>query len=129
MKLIILSVLLCIGISAAAQLQYALKAGVQLSTANYRRDCSKISTNSITGFTAGIVAKVYFDDRVAFVTGISYNARGYKVSTLPGDTIKTYRLNYADIPLMLQVDFEQKGKGLYGKFGPALGIGISGKEI
>jgi len=129
MKLIVLSALLCIGMHAGAQLQYAFKVGAQLSTANYKRDGKKIATSSISGFNAGILAKVYFDDRVAFVSGLSYSSRGYKVSTLPGDTVKTYRLNYADIPVMIQIDFQKRGEGFYCKFGPALGIGISGKEI
>ena len=129
MKLIVLLALLCTVMYGDAQVHYALKAGGQISTARYIRDGNKISTNSIAGFNAGILAKVYFDDKVAFVTGLAYSARGYKVSTLPGDTVKTYHLNYVDIPLMIQVDFQQKAKGFYGKFGPALGVGISGKEI
>jgi len=129
MKLIVLSALLCISIYAGAQVHYAFKAGAQLSAANYKRDGKKISTSSIPGFNAGILAKVYFDDRVAFVTGMSYSSQGYKVNTLPGDTLKTYRLNYAVVPLMIQFDFQKRSQGFYCKFGPTLGIGISGREI
>jgi hypothetical protein len=129
MKLIALLALLCIGMYASAQLQYSFKAGAQLSTARYTRNGEKVSTGSIAGFNAGILAKVYFDDKVAFVTGLCYSQRGFKVSTLPGDTLKTYHLNYADIPVMIQVDFQKRGAGFYCKFGPTLGIGLSGKEI
>lgn len=130
MKLIVLSALLCIGICAGAQVHYALKAGPQLSTASFKREGNKIAAGNIAGFNAGLLAKVYFDDRVAFVTGVAYSSRGYKIPTQPGDTIKTYRLNYIDIPLLIQVDFSAtKGAGFYGKLGPSLGIGLSGKEI
>jgi len=128
MKLIALSALLCMCFCGNAQLHYALQAGTQISTARYMRNGEKISTNSVTGFHAGILAKVYFDDKVAFVTGLCYNQHGYKVSTLPGDTIKTYRLDYMDVPIMIQVDFKKRDEGFYCKFGPSIGIGINGKE-
>ncbi|MES1223723.1 MAG: porin family protein [Bacteroidota bacterium] len=130
MKFIFLSALLCISVCAGAQLHWAIKAGGQSSTASYKVDGVKISTNSIIGFNAGIVTKVYFDDKLAFVSGIQYSSRGYKVKTLPGDTLKTYRLNYADIPVILQIDLSAKrGEGFYCKVGPSVGVGISGKEI
>jgi hypothetical protein len=129
MKLIALSALSCMCLYASGQLHYAIKAGTQLSTARYIRDGEKISTDRLNGINAGILAKVYFDDKVAFITGLSYSQRGYKVHTLPGDTLKTYRLNYADIPVMIQVDFQKRGGGLYCRLGPVLGIGLSGTEM
>jgi hypothetical protein len=130
MKLIVLSALLCFGLCAGAQLQWAVKAGAQLNTASYKMDGSKISTGSIAGFNAGILAKVYFDDKVAFVSGLQYNAKGYSITATPGDPQKTYRLNYADIPVMVQVDLSKtRGRGFYGRVGPSIGVGISGKEI
>ena len=130
MKCLVLSLLLCMSLCAHTQLHLAVKAGPQTASARYTRMGQKISTNQVTSFYAGISAKVYFDDRVAFVTGMQYSGRGFSVKTLPGDTQRTYHLNYLDIPLLLQVDFsKQKGKGLYCRVGPALGIGVSGKEI
>jgi Outer membrane protein beta-barrel domain len=130
MKLIVLTALLCLSLCAGAQIHWAITGGGQVNSASYKRDGSKISTNSIIGFNAGIVTKVYFDDKVAFVSGIHYTSKGFKVKTLPGDTLKTYRLNYAEIPIMVQIDLSAKrGEGFYCKFGPSVGIGISGKEI
>ena len=130
MKLIVLLALMCFSLCAGAQIQWAVKAGVQLDGAHYKRDGSKISTNNIAGLNAGILARMYFDNKVAFVTGFQYNARGFAVNTLPGDTLKTYRLNYADIPVMVQFDLSKKrGEGWYCKVGPSVGIGLYGKEI
>ena len=130
MKLIVFPALLCFSLYAGAQVHWAIKAGGQVTTASYKINSTKIPANSINGFNAGIVAKVYFDDKVAFVTGIQYNAKGFTVTTQPGDTQRTYRLNYADIPVMLQIDLSKKrGEGLYCKLGPSIGVGISGKEI
>lgn len=130
MKFFILSAVLCCSLCAGAQIQWAVKAGIQAGNAGYKRDGEKISTQIVAGFNAGILAKVYFDDKVAFVTGLQYSAKGYKVKTLPGDTLKTYRLNYADIPVMVQFDLSVKrGRGFYCKAGPALGIGIYGREM
>lgn len=130
MKLIVLTVLLCLSLCAGAQIHWAVKAGGQLSAANYKADGDKISTSCIAGFNAGILAKVYFDDKVAFVTGLQYNAKGYAITVVNGDPQKTYRLNYADIPVMVQFDLSKtRGVGLYCKAGPSVGIGVSGKEI
>jgi Outer membrane protein beta-barrel domain len=130
MKLIVLSALLCLSLCAGAQIQWAIKAGAQLNNARYTTDGSRISTSSIAGFNAGIIAKVYFDDKVAFVSGLQYNAKGYAINASTGDPQKTYRLNYADIPVMVQVDLSRlRGHGLYCKAGPSIGVGISGKEI
>jgi Outer membrane protein beta-barrel domain len=129
MKLIVLPVLLCLSLCGNAQIHWALKAGPQISSAAYKINGEKIATNTITGFHAGLLAKIYFDDKIAFVTGLQYSARGYKVKTLPGDTLKTYRLNYADIPVMVQFYFSTRGHGLYARVGPSVGVGIYGKEI
>ncbi len=129
MKLILLPALLCLSLCIHAQFHWAVKSGVQLNTASYKVEDAKIPSNSIIGFSAGILAKVYFDDRVAFVTGLQYNAKGYKVTPLEGDPQKTYRLNYTDIPLMIQVDLSKtRTGGLYAKAGPSVSVGVSGWE-
>lgn len=129
MKWIVIAALVCLSVRTHAQLHLALRAGVQTSSAHYKRQGEKISTDHVTGFYAGIAGQAYFDDKVAFVTGLHYSARGFAVKTLPGDTLRTYRLNYLDIPLLIQVDFgKTRGKGMYGKIGPSIGIGLFGRE-
>ncbi|MEP6749451.1 MAG: porin family protein [Bacteroidota bacterium] len=130
MKLIVLPALLCLGLCANAQIHWAIKAGAQISSANYKANGSTISTGTIIGFNAGILTKVYFDDKVAFVSGLHYSAEGYSIITAPGEPRKTYRLNYADIPVMVQFDLSKtRGSGFYCKAGPSVSVGISGKEI
>lgn len=129
MKFIAIAAFMCIAVTAGAQIHWAFKTGVQISSAGYKRDGEKIATNTVTGINAGILGKIYFDDRVAFVTGFVYSGKGFKVKTLPGDTLKTYRLNYTEIPVMVQFDLSRKrGLGLYCKAGPSVGIGVAGKE-
>jgi Outer membrane protein beta-barrel domain len=112
-----------------AQVHWAVKAGAQTSYAGYKKDGNKISTQLITGFNAGIIAKVYFDDRVAFVSGLHYSVKGYKVQYVPAESIKKYRLNYIEIPVLLQFDLSKTAaNGFYCKAGPSLGIGLGGKE-
>lgn len=122
-------ILCCISITATAQLHLAFRAGAQLDYAAYRLNGTKVDVQSTAGFQAGLLSKVYFDDKVSFVSGFFYNAKGYKVATPPNDTVKTYRLNYFEIPVMIQVDLsKERGKGFYAKAGPSVGIGISGRE-
>lgn len=129
MKCIVVSAFLCMSLAAGAQIHWAIKAGAQISSAGYKRAGEKISTNTIAGFNAGVLGKIYFDDKVAFVSGFVYSGKGYKVKTLPGDTLKTYRLHYGEIPVMVQFDLSKtRGKGFYCKAGPSVGVGLSGKE-
>ncbi|MEP7278664.1 MAG: porin family protein [Bacteroidota bacterium] len=130
MKLIVLTVLLCCSCCADAQINWAITAGGQSATASYTSEGTKIATHSIAGFNAGVLARIYFDNKVAFVTGLQFNARGFAIKTIPDDTQKTYHLNYVVIPLLLQFDLSKKaGAGLYGKLGPSVGIGINGREL
>jgi hypothetical protein len=129
MKFLVLPALMCLSLYAGAQIHWALKAGAQISTASFKRDGAKISTGSIAGFNAGFLATIYFDDKVAFVTGLQYNTKGYSVTDTIGKPQKTYRLNYADIPILLQIDLSKKrGKGFYCKAGPSIGVGLNGRE-
>lgn len=129
MKLLLLPGLLCLSVCCHAQLHLAVNAGVQTASASYKREGEKISTNHVTGFYAGLLGKVYFDNKAAFVTGLQYNARGFAAKTLPGDTLRTYHLNYLDIPVMVHFDLAKtRGNGLYCRVGPTLGIGIHGNE-
>ena len=130
MKFITLQALLCLSLCAGAQIHWAIKAGAQLSGAHYTKDGTKYSTGTIAGLQAGVLAKIYFDDKVAFVTGLQYNAKGFTVKTIPVDSQRTYHMNYAEIPVMVQFDLSrERGNGFYCKAGPALGIGIYGKEM
>lgn len=129
MKFTLLGALLCVSFFSSAQIHLAFKAGGQINTASYKTAEVKNSTSSIAGFNAGILAKIYFDDKAAFVTGLQYNGKGYTVIDTVGKPGKTYRLNYIDIPILLQIDLSKKrGGGFYCKVGPSIGIGISGKQ-
>ena len=129
MRLFVLTALLFISFCAGAQVHWAIKAGGQLGSASYKRNGEKIGTNTVAGLNAGIGAKIYFDEKVAFVTGLQYSGKGFTVSTLPGDTLHTYRLHYFEVPVMVQFDLSAtRGKGFYCKAGPSVGVGIAGKE-
>ncbi len=130
MKFISTLVLLCITYCAGAQIHWAVKAGAQLNSATYKVNGIKAPTSSIAGFNAGVLAKIYFDDKVAFVTGLQYTGKGFTVTDTVGKPAKTYHLNYLEIPLLIQVDLSGKrGEGFYCKAGPSVSIGISGKQV
>ena len=129
MKFTFLGALLCVSLFSSAQIHWAFKAGGQINTASYKKAGTKFPTSTIAGWNAGVIAKIYFDDKVAFVTGIEYNAKGYKVIDSIGGPQKTFRLNYLDIPILLHIDLAKKrGEGLYCKIGPSIGIGVNGKQ-
>jgi Outer membrane protein beta-barrel domain len=112
-----------------AQLIWAVKAGGQLNFASIRKDNNRTATTPIAGINAGLIAKIYFEENLAFVSGLQYSLRGYKTKpALAGEPAKTYTFHYAELPLMIEIDFESKEKGAYVKIGPYMSIVITGKE-
>jgi len=129
MKFILLALLSLTTLLSNAQIHWAVKAGGQLSGASFKRDGAKMPTENIGGYSFGVGTKVYFDDKVAFVSGLQYSSRGFTVTDTLAKPSRTYRLNYIDIPLLIQVDLSKKRNGgLYCKFGPSLGVGVNGKQ-
>jgi hypothetical protein len=112
-----------------AQVLWAVKGGGQVSYASIRKDNDRTATTPIGGLQAGLAAKVYFEEKLAFASGLQYSLRGYKtkplVSTNPA---KTYTFHYVELPLMMEIDFGTKEKGAYVKIGPYLSLAITGKE-
>jgi hypothetical protein len=126
---LLLSIIFTIVSRSNAQLHLALRAGPQIGFASYRSSGTNIGTGTVPGFNAGLMGKVYFDNKAAFVTGIYYNRKGYTVRATPTDPVKTYQLNYIEIPVMVQFDLSAKpAHGFYCKIGPSVGAGLNGKE-
>jgi Outer membrane protein beta-barrel domain len=112
-----------------AQLIWAAKGGGQINFASIRKDNDRTATTPIAGINAGLVAKIYFEENLAFVSGLQYSLRGYKTKpALSSDPAKTYTFHYAELPLMIEIDFESKEKGAYVKIGPYMSLIITGKE-
>jgi hypothetical protein len=128
MKCIAFLLLFCLPFWATAQLQLGIKAGYQRGGAVYKRMGERISATGVSGFAAGLASKVYFDDQVAFASGLQFNGRGFAVKTLPGDTLRSYHLYYLDIPLQVHIDFSKQRRGFYARVGPVISIGLYGNE-
>lgn len=98
--------------TAKAQLQWAIKGGGQVSYASIRKDNDRTQTSPVGGANLGLIAKIYFEERLAFVSGIQYSLKGYKTKpSLASVPAKTYTFHYAELPLMMEIDFKSKEKG------------------
>jgi Outer membrane protein beta-barrel domain len=112
-----------------AQVHWAVKGGGQVSYASIRKDNNRTATTAVPGLNAGLAAKVYFEKGLAFASGIQYSLRGYKTKpAVTTDPAKTYTFHYAELPLMLEVDFASEDNGPYLKIGPYMSLVITGKE-
>lgn len=114
---------------AKGQVLWGIKGGGQISYASIRKDDNRTATTPVGGGNLGLVAKIYFEDKLAFVSGIQYSLRGYKTKpSLATDPAKTYTFHYAELPIMIEIDFSSKEKGGYFKIGPYLSLLGTGKE-
>src|SRR5699024_6613626 len=97
-------------------IQWGVRAGANF--ANVSSD--QASPDSRTGFYAGILAEVPFNERFSIQPGLYYSQQGFKVSQ--SGIEGTYKLDYIQIPILFKAYII---KGLNVHIGPQLGFNIN----
>lgn len=77
-------------------MQFGIKGGINYSDLSV--DNVKNET-AITGYHAGVYARINISDHFAMQPEVLYSAKGAKVDLLPYGTT-TFKLNYVDVPLL-----------------------------
>lgn len=128
----VLAVAVLIG---AAQVQFGLFGGPQVTSSKYTVNGKKQPASQKYGFQLGGSLKVPFDNKLYFSPAVFYSLKGYKVklnqrSSFPDSlaidnntTIHTFEL----APL-LQYDFSIHPGHFFVKFGPSIDFQLFGKE-
>src|SRR5215471_7085001 len=134
-KIVIYSVTLLFYISATAQSQLGVLAGLHASSALYAVKNVKQPTDFKIGFHIGADYKIPFENRLTFVPALSYSMMGYKVTlnqpSFPPDLLakdNDTRMHEIDVDPLLQYDLTKKADHWFLRAGPTFNFIISGKE-
>lgn len=121
--------------AVSAQFEVGVFAGAQSTTASYKIEDIKQSTQNKYGLQAGVILKIPFEAKLFFVPELFYNTRGYKVSftkkSTPPDSNavdNNTTIHCVEIATFLQVDLGNKPSHLFIKVGPSFDVRITGKE-
>lgn len=116
--------------------QVRIFAGPQLTTASYSIRDAKQSTDRKTGFTAGVGLTKPIEGPIFFSPAVYFSRKGYKVTfdrpgTPPDSAAKNNNTTISTIAFapLLQLNFSKKQNHFFLRFGPAVEIAVSGKEI
>jgi hypothetical protein len=129
MKRIIITVIIFIcSNSITAQVKVAIKGAWNYSSARAVYSGMKQSTGFISGYGAGVSAKVPFDGVLHFSPSIMINRRGFIVKPSSGTNKKEqYGITYLDIIPALSTDFSHGSNSFSIGIGPDFGFTNFGK--
>jgi hypothetical protein len=108
--------------ACAVNAQFGIQAGASFYSEKAKFDGGSVNTDTKAGFTVGIVYSAPLAEHISFMPSLNFTQKGGKSSS-DGETFKE-TLNYIDLPL----NFVYNADGFFIGAGPALGVGISGKD-
>jgi len=120
-----------LGSKTMAQVQFGVRAGINSVRAYVvNPDGTKPETRPGTGFFAGAMLKVPFDNKLYFVPGIQYSFKTYTIE-YNEVTTKACKMNlhYIELPMLLNYDFKSSGNYPFLQFGPSFSIAMSGNQV
>lgn len=116
----------------AQQARFGFTGGVTLAKVAIKSDGTTFSTSSKPGFTVGAVLDVPVTEHISLLTGINFTQKGSKESEYDDFSGTSYSysttLNYLELPLNLLYNTRANAGNFFLGAGPAINIGISGKE-
>ena len=120
--------LLFIFIQLHSQVKIGVKGGYNYATAKAVYAGVKQSTNFISGFGVGAMAKIPFDGVLHFSPSVMVNSRGFTVKpTAATNSKEQYNITYLDFIPALSAEFENDGNAVSLGIGPVLGFTNFGK--
>lgn len=133
---VLLILLAFMGLSAAAQVQFAAIAGPQLTSAYYSiGGVRQHRADFKPGVMTGMAMKVVFDNQLYFFPAIYYSRKGYKVDFTqpsyppsPDALNNNTTLNTIEAAALFQIDLAKSARHAFIRLGPAVDAALSGKE-
>jgi hypothetical protein len=122
--------------SHAAQAQFRIFAGPQLTSANYEIRNAKQETEYKQGFMAGVGLTTAVEGPLYFAPSLYFSQKGYKVTfnrvAVPPDSAalnNNTTINVIAFAPLLQLNFSKSKSHLFIRFGPAIDVALSGREV
>ncbi len=119
------ALLLLFNLSAAGQVRFGVKAGLNLANIDYKTPVDN-AHDILPTFQVGGVVEIGLAEAIAINTGVLLQGKGYRY-TKENDA---YTAKYSSNPIYLQVPVQLvlHGKGVYAAIGPYAAVGVMGKE-
>jgi len=134
-RLFIFIVCISLSISSTAQVQFALFAGGQATSARYNVTEIKQPTKYKFGTMGGVAVKVEFDNQLYFFPSVFYSLKGYHVQlnnpAFPPTEFATSNdviVHTVEVAPLLHYDFNKKLSHFFVRFGPSVDYGYYGSE-
>jgi hypothetical protein len=130
MKLIVcLIFIFTLSLHLVAQVRIGVKGSWNYSTARAMYTNVKQSTGYVSGYGAGMLAKIPFDGALHFSPAVMINNRGFSINNPAGSTNKKekYSITYVDICPSFSFDYEDGNNTVSLSFGPDFGFTNFGK--
>jgi len=121
-KLSLVAVTALITTIATAQIQFGVKAGLNLSNLSLSPKSSEASFSFKPDFNAGGLVFIPISEMLALQPEVMYSGQGAKVKS--GSESGTYNFGYINIPVLLKYHHES---GFFAELGPQVGFNISAK--
>lgn len=88
------------------------------------------SYSSIKGFSFGANYDLSLNEKMFIEVGLNYSQKGIVFKEVDSGEILTtkLKLNYLEVPVVFKYSHEINSIRIYGKLGPYIGYGLSGKE-
>ena len=120
---LLLSFILFFTAVRSQETRFGITAGASIANWTISASGLSINTQSVTGFTGGVIAFMPISSNISLQTGLNYVQKGAKVDNQNGD-IDVVKLNYIELPL----NFVYSHEGFHIGLGPTLAVGLSGTE-
>lgn len=127
--------IMLLSLQTSAQVQFAIFAGGQMTSARYTVNEIKQPTKFKPGTMGGVAAKVEFDNQLYFFPAVYYCLKGYKVTLNnpafpPSEeaTSNDATIHTIEFAPLLHYDFNRKLSHLFVRFGPSVDYAYYGTE-
>jgi hypothetical protein len=126
-KLFLLSVAIVMATIASAQIQFGIKAGLNLANLNISPTSSGESYSMKPDFHAGLLAQIPLGGKLVLQPEIMYSGQGVNATSSDGTiTVKdNLAINYINVPVLFKYYFT---KGLFAEVGTQIGFLLSADD-
>jgi hypothetical protein len=123
-KLFLLTTAITIALIASAQVQFGIKAGLNLATTSVSPKQSGDSYSMIANFHGGVLVSLPLFENFSLQPEAQFSGQGakYKSSGYPDETLS---LGYINIPVLFKYT---STSGIFAEIGPQIGFLISAKD-
>ncbi len=135
MVVVIAMAVISTNVNAQSGVKFGIKGGVNFANMSTTVNDKLVEDDRefLIGYNAGLTAEIDFHENFGFETGLVFNTKGLQYVVEEGITntkVTTSRnLHYLDIPVLAKGMYNlTDGVQVFGKFGPYVGVGLTGKN-